>query len=189
MSPVDLHTTRLLLDQPTAGDIDAITAFCQDPLFERYLTTPWPYDRSNAEGFVTQVVPAGWRAEREFTWAVRAEGGGPLLGMMSLRSEHADVGFWMGAPHRGTGYTSEALEAIVHWAFEARSLPRVLWECYVGNLASAGTARRAGFAYMGTGTGLVIGRDGERRTCWQGEITPQTDAALARASWPPETRA
>ncbi len=39
MTPVELRTARLVLSPPTLDDVDAITRYCQDPLFERFLTT------------------------------------------------------------------------------------------------------------------------------------------------------
>ena len=60
MQPLTLRTDRLVLDQPRDGDVDAITEYCQDPLFERYLTVPWPYEREHAVSFVDDYIPAGW---------------------------------------------------------------------------------------------------------------------------------
>lgn len=42
MHPVVLRTERLLLDAVLESDIDDIERYCQDPLFEEYLTIPWP---------------------------------------------------------------------------------------------------------------------------------------------------
>jgi hypothetical protein len=38
--PVELRTARLVLDQLGPADAPLVTTYCQDPLFERYLTTP-----------------------------------------------------------------------------------------------------------------------------------------------------
>ena len=67
MEPVELRTARLVLNQPVESDIDAITSYCQDPLFERYLTVPWPYLREHAAGFVNELVPAWWASGAEMT--------------------------------------------------------------------------------------------------------------------------
>ena len=101
MAPVVLTTARLVLDAPGADDVDRITDYCQDPPFEHYMATPWPYQRSDAVHFVLRVVPAGWTAGTEEAWAIRRDG--DLIGMISARTRHADVGYWLGAPHRGRG--------------------------------------------------------------------------------------
>ena len=71
MRSVTLRSARLVLDQPGERDVDTIARYCTDPLFERYLTTPWPYERRHAEGFVREFVPSGWESGDECTWALR----------------------------------------------------------------------------------------------------------------------
>ncbi|HEU4849226.1 MAG TPA: N-acetyltransferase, partial [Terrimesophilobacter sp.] len=55
-----METGPLLLDQPVAADVDAIARYCQDPVFERFMTLPWPYERKHAAFFVNEYVPGGW---------------------------------------------------------------------------------------------------------------------------------
>ncbi|RIJ43967.1 N-acetyltransferase, partial [Clavibacter lycopersici] len=40
MDPVTLRTPRLTLRPPALGDVDAITAACQDPAIRRYVPVP-----------------------------------------------------------------------------------------------------------------------------------------------------
>jgi RimJ/RimL family protein N-acetyltransferase len=102
VKPVTLATPRLVLDQPTIDDVDLTTEYCQDPLFEKYLTVPWPYTRDDALGFFLDIVPGAWKRDTEYTWAVRA--GGHFIGVIGYRPKGNDIGFWLGAPHRGHGY-------------------------------------------------------------------------------------
>ncbi|MEB4614248.1 GNAT family N-acetyltransferase, partial [Leucobacter sp. M11] len=154
MRTVELRTERLLLDQPREADIDAITAFCQDPLFERFLTTPWPYRREHAEGFIREIVPAAWTDGSEATWAIRlAERPTELLGVVCVGREPRGVGYWQGAAHRGAGIVTEALAAVIDWRERERPFGAepLSWSCFTGNIASARTARAAGFHFLGTG--------------------------------------
>lgn len=178
MIPPSLVTERLVLDQLGPADVDPIAGFCTDPLFERYLTTPWPYLRAHAVGFVESHVPQGWASGSEFTWALRA--GGSFAGVIGIRTSRGDVGFWLGAPHRGRGYMAEALDAVASAWFDAGA--EVLhWECLVGNHASASTARAVGFTYTGEAPAEVPARDGSRPPAWHGILrsgsprTPQPD--------------
>lgn len=180
----ELSTKRLLLNQPGETDLDAITAHCQDPLFERYLTTPWPYLREHAEGFVREIVPAGWADGSEATWAIRLrEYPNELLGVIGVGREPRGVGFWQGAEHRGSGIMTEALGAVLAW--RDRELPfgeePVSWSCFTGNIASARTARAAGFHFLGTGPSPIPARDGSRPPAWLGAHLPGD----GRASWAP----
>jgi RimJ/RimL family protein N-acetyltransferase len=165
-----LRSARLVLDRPGRNDVDDITRYCQDPLFERYLTTPWPYRREHAVGFLEHVVERGWDEEREFAFALRHVEGGPLLGVISWRPGRGDVGFWLGAEHRGEGLMSEALSTLADWVF-ARDVPIIRWECRVGNVASAATARAVGFRYTGEAPVDVPDRNGSRPPGWHGELT------------------
>lgn len=61
MEPFPLAAGPLLLDQPTEADVDAITEYCQDPVFERFLTLPSPYARRAADD---RAPKPGWPALR-----------------------------------------------------------------------------------------------------------------------------
>jgi RimJ/RimL family protein N-acetyltransferase len=171
MTPVELRSARLVLDQPGEADVDEMTRLCQDPVFEAYLTIPWPYERRHAEGFVRDVVPAGWETGAECTWAIRVAEGAPLLGVIGWRNGRSDVGFWLGAEHRRHGYMAEALGTVADWLF-ARDVPVIRWECFAGNTASAATARAVGFRFTGEAPMEIPARDGTRPAGWHGELSP-----------------
>lgn len=180
-NPVVLASGNLLLDQPTTADIALVTQYCQDPLFEHYLTLPWPYQRSDAEFFVTEFVPAGWSSGTEATWALRAEG--RFLGVIGLRRPTGMIGFWLGAEHRGHGWMPRAVTAVVDWASTHGYVDPVRWECVVGNLASMSVARTTGFTFTGTGPATVTSRDGSHPESWHGELH-STDSREPKPGWP-----
>lgn len=186
MEPVELRTERLVLGQPRASDVDAITASLQDPLIERFLSVPWPYERAHAVDFVTGLVPSGWARGTEASWAIRLGADGPLIGMVSLRLQKHDVGFWTGAEHRGLGYMPEAVSRVADWAFEQGETPiaRVLWESVAGNVGSARVARKAGFRFAGTGPSTLPARDGSHPASWFGTLSPEVRSV--HVGWPAE---
>lgn len=183
MIPVTLSTERLTLSAPTTSDIDRIAEYCQDPQFERYMATPWPYERQHAEGFVEVMVPGGWASDEEYTWAIRDGESEELLGMIGWRSERGDVGYWMGAPHRGRGYTREALAAVCEWVFVERGVDRLTWESVAGNLDSARVARSVGFRYVAEAPMLLAFRDGSHPDGWHAELR-RDDDRLVKEGWP-----
>lgn len=180
MKPVTLRTARLVLDQPTLDDVDLCVEYCQDPLFENYMLTPWPYERHHAEDFISNRVPGWWESDDEFTWAVRHDG--VFVGMVGFRTGARDIGYWVGLPHRGKGYMPEAVAAVLDWVFELDDRD-VLWECVPGNAASAAVARKAGFRYTGEGTSLYEHRDRGHVVSWQGAIS-KTDSREQKPGWP-----
>jgi len=181
-----LHLTApgLALTELRESDIDVITAYCQDPVFERFLTTPWPYERAHAEFFVREYAAGGWQRGDEATWAIRETPDGELLGAIGVRRPSGSVGYWLGAPHRGRGLMTAALETVADAAFapDGLALDRLTWECAIGNIASAALARSVGFRYDGEGPGEVPGRDGEPVLSWLGSMTP-LDRGV-RHEWP-----
>lgn len=176
-----MRSERLLLSVPTRADVDAITHYCQDPLFEQNLTTPWPYTREDAQSFV--ALAAQWWAESsEFTFGIRPSSTAALLGMIGWR-QRGDVGFWMGAEHRGRGYTVEALGAVVEWVFSEFDVERVAWETLPGNVPSARVARAGGFRYTGIAPVLVPTRDGSHPDSWHAELLRDDDRD-PKPGWP-----
>jgi RimJ/RimL family protein N-acetyltransferase len=180
MIPVTLTTERLKLDQPTLADVTRIAEYCADPLFETTMNTPWPYERKHAVQFVESLVPIGWEDDREYTWAIRS--GDELLGMIGYREASGDFGYWLGAPHRGLGYMTEAGTAVVDWLF-AQGKASIAWECVPGNVASAGVARKLGFTYTGAGPTSLAAREGAATDAWHG-ILAATDDRAEKPGWP-----
>jgi RimJ/RimL family protein N-acetyltransferase len=183
MKPVTLSTRRLVLDQPSASDCDLIVEYCRDPLFERFLTTPWPYTRRHAESFVEGFVPHGWASDTEYTWALRAVAGAPIMGVIGWRAAESDIGFWLGGIHRGHGYMTEATIAVTDWVFDEAGADTVIWECVVGNAASASTARKAGFRYRGEQPALRASRRGTHPPHWHA-VLKRGDPRDPTVGWP-----
>ncbi|SFR85996.1 Protein N-acetyltransferase, RimJ/RimL family [Agromyces sp. CF514] len=185
VEPVELETPRLVLDLPVPSDADLVTRYCQDPLFEQYLTTPWPYEHAHAESFLGEHVPAGWTSGSELTWAIRTERGGPLLGVISVREAQHEIGFWMGSEHRGAGLMSEAANAVCEWVLSGGigGASTVFWRAVEGNLGSAKVARSAGFRHIEPENPTVPTRDGRGTLpAWFGVRETVVDPR-AEASW------
>ena len=184
MEPFILSAGTLTLDQPTTADVATITEYCQDPVFERFLTLPWPYRSAHAEFFVNEYVPRGWASGDEVTWALR-EPDGAFLGVVGLRAHSAMIGFWLGAPHRGHGYMPLAVSAVADWTFESdyAGLDAIRWEAVRGNTASLAVARKTGFSYTGTGPALVTARDGSSPPSWQA-VLHAGDDRTPKPGWP-----
>lgn len=185
MEPATLTTERLVLSVPRASDVDAVFAACQDAELQRYTTVPVPYTRDDAAGFVDDYVPGSWADDTEYVFAVRAADD-QLRGVVSWQRARGAVGYWMAAQHRGHGYLSEALCAVVDWAFRSDpALETLRWECVAGNLASAGVARAAGFRWVGFGPCVVVDRDGNHPAGWHA-VLQRADLGTVqpRSEWP-----
>ncbi|MBS1904962.1 MAG: GNAT family N-acetyltransferase [Actinobacteria bacterium] len=153
MEPVTLRTPRLILRAPVPGDIDALTAACQDPEIPRWTTVPSPYTSEDAAQFV-RLCEQSWEDGSQAAWTIIADD--TLVGAIGLHriTPHpaggdAEIGYWTAAPARGRGYLSEAAHVVLDWGFTDLGLIRIGWRAVVGNVPSARSARALGFRYEG----------------------------------------
>lgn len=185
MDTVILYADGLVLNQPTEADIPLITKYCQDPLFEKFLTIPWPYSQADAEFFVHEVVHNGWRSGEDLIWAIRHDG--TFLGVISVRAANFMIGYWIGAEHRGAGHMSRAATAVIDWVFESGWSDVVRWEARIGNVGSFAVARTLGFQYTGITPASTASRDGSTPDCWWAELHAEDDRAR-KDGWPEVTQ-
>lgn len=179
MDPVTLTTDRLQLRTFVPEDIDEVYAAAQDPDIQRWTTVPSPYARVDAEYFVQHLVADGWRDDAEYTFAVRTDARGPVVGAVALHHPRAgawEVGFWTTKEYRGRGYMTEAVLGLARWAFTDLACVRLEWRAEAGNHASRAVATKAGFTMEGTLRAALLNK-GVLRDCWIASLLP-TDLAL-----------
>ncbi len=135
----------------------------------------WSSLRLQSRGFLEKWDPA-WAADhltrKAFTnrvyWAQRAISSGnaapfflirrednALLGAITLDNirrgpaQDGTLGYWIGEPYARQGYMREAIEGVVHHAFQTLDLSRVQAACLPENAASRGCLEKSGFKYEG----------------------------------------
>lgn len=183
-----LSDATVWLSRPVGADVDAIVACCRQPSIAEWTVVPAPYRRGDAEQFLREVVNPGWAA-RSPTWALRSSATGPVIGMIGLsvgaHGAVAEIGFWLDAAMRGRGLMTRSVRLVRDFGFAADGLglTRIEWQAYVGNLASAAVARRAGFHYEG-----LLRRAGEQRGMLRDSWIAarlNTDTGSADPGWAP----
>ena len=129
-------------------------------------------------------MPLGWEKDSELTWALR-DLDGEFLGVIGLRLTNSDLGFWLGAPHRGHGYMPAAVRLVTDWVFSTGfgGLTEIHWQAIMGNTASLAVARKAGFTYTGVGPATTASRDGSHPTSWNA-VLRHGDSAAEKPGWP-----
>lgn len=170
----------LVLSAPTADDVDRITDVCQEPDIQFWTTMPSPYRRSDAENFVTGVVPASW-TDGSPVWAIRDDGGARLVGMVGLHGAQdgkAEIGYWLASEARGRGVMSTAVGFVLDAGFHRLGLHTIAWRADAGNWSSWRAVWRHGFRKEGTVRSLNHSR-GEWKDGWIGTLLrddPRTPA-------------
>ncbi len=149
----ELITERLTLRHLREADIPDILESCRDEVTLRYTRIPVGYTRADAEDYLltTRREIAAGRLQR---WAIDASG--VFAGIIELRlpegtpegpGTRAELGYYAAPNARGKGYMTEALRAVLGYAFDplGLGLETVRWTALAGNEPSERVAVKAGF--------------------------------------------
>jgi aminoglycoside 6'-N-acetyltransferase len=126
-----LATQRLVIRRFAARDAEALAAYRSEPETARLQDWACPYPLDEARRFVASLrdlapgTPGTW-----FQFAVQAAGSDALIGDVALRTgrsdpRQAELGFTFAAAHQGRGFATEAVRAVVQYAFETLAMHRV----------------------------------------------------------------
>jgi ribosomal-protein-alanine N-acetyltransferase len=155
---VRIETERLTLRPPVHGDFRAWAGLRErSAAFLVPWEPTWSADHLTRKAFTNRVY-----------WANRSISSGAALPLfLERRSDRAflgaitldnirrgpaqdgTLGYWIGEPFARQGYMHEAIEAVVHYAFETLDLSRIQAACLPENKASRGVLEKCGFKYEG----------------------------------------
>jgi RimJ/RimL family protein N-acetyltransferase len=176
-----LQTPRLLVRPWREDDIPGVYAICQDPEVQRWTTVPSPYQMKDAEWFVREHTPKGFRSGDEATFGIFVKGTGQIAGAVGLGGitsyvvnrgvRTAEIGYWGSPETRGNGYVTEAVREVVRWGFEEVGLGRVVWQAFDGNIPSRRVIEKLGFTIVGRQRASHAHR-GVVRDMWLADILP-----------------
>ncbi|MFZ5878149.1 MAG: GNAT family N-acetyltransferase [Chloroflexota bacterium] len=149
--PILVETERLQLRVPRMEDATAIfTGWAQDPEVTHFLT--WrPHENIGQTEAMLQNAIAQWEGETRFPYMITLKETGEVIGMIDPRIEGTKVaiGYVMGRAHQGHGYMTEALRALIDWAFQQPTIYRVYATTDVENVASRRVMEKAGMSCEG----------------------------------------
>jgi diaminopimelate epimerase len=149
-----LTTERLILRPMTHADAQDVAALAGDKrISDMTLTVPHPYKPEHANAWISTHA-VSHTTNINTVWAMTDKATGELVGTIGLvynRHNGAEVGYWTGVPFWGKGYASEALGAVLAYAFEQRTPPlqRVDAHHFFGNDASGKVMQNAGMVSEG----------------------------------------
>ena len=155
---VRIETERLTLRQPQLTDYREWSGLREE---SAEFLTPWEplwaSDHLSRKGFANRVY-----------WAQRSINGGTALPLFLIRREDqtlvgaitldnirrgpaqaGTLGYWTGAPYIRQGFMREAIEAVVHYAFDKLDLSRIEAACLPANEPSRALLETCGFKYEG----------------------------------------
>lgn len=147
--PFTLTTERLTVRWLTAADAPALFTIFSDPTVMRYWSSPPLTELSQAERMVRNIQE-GYASgdflqlglERRATPGVI---GTCTLFALTFPSRRAEIGYALGRAFWGQGYVTEALRALITYAFTTLNLNRLEADIDPRNNASARVLERLGF--------------------------------------------
>jgi len=141
-----LETERLMLRAPRHEDVKAIARLANDRrIAENTARIPHPYGVQDAETFIA----AANRKDGEATFVVMR--GGTLIGACGIdpREGGLELGYWFGAPFWGRGFATEAVRAVIDYAFGELDHDTLIAGARVSNPASRRVLEKCAFQWTG----------------------------------------
>ena len=144
-----LETARLILRAPRLGDAKVIAALANDRhIAENTARIPHPYKVADAEKFIGGANKNG---EAAFLITLRDKTIIGACGIMFHYDETPELGYWLGVPYWNQGYATEALHALIDYAFTDLPHEALQAGARVTNPASRRVLEKCGFQWTGVG--------------------------------------
>jgi RimJ/RimL family protein N-acetyltransferase len=144
-----LETKRLALRAPRLEDAKTMVALANDRrIAENTARIPHPYKLADAETFISGANKGA--ASAVFLITLR---GDTVIGACSVTAldDQAELGYWLGVRYWGNGYATEALHAVIDYAFTDLGHEALNAGARVTNPASRRVLEKCGFQWTGVG--------------------------------------
>ena len=147
--PEPIETERLLLRRSRPEDAATISAYRSDPNVNRQQG----WDRTDLEGVLADIVEMSGRSPGEpggwVQFTVEERGGGRIVGDVGLSVVDGEpgvikVGYTIDPAFQGLGYATEAIRALVEYAFETLGAEVVRAHASAENAPSIRVAEKVG---------------------------------------------
>jgi RimJ/RimL family protein N-acetyltransferase len=137
-----------------AGDAAEVTRLVSDRrIADTTRNIAHPYRHEMAEQWIASLGP-NFQAGTQATFAVMHAADHTLMGAIGLTiaraDQRAEMGYWLGVPFWGQGYTTEAATALLRYGFTELGLHRIMATHIARNPASGRVMQKIGMRYEGT---------------------------------------
>lgn len=136
------------------NDAEQIQSLANDyEIAKSTLNLPYPYTLEHANSWINQTL-INQRTGDVMNLAITAKFSGEILGVIGLIIDHAnkigEAGYWIGKSSWNKGIATEALKALITYAFEELKLNKVHAKHFTDNPASGCVMQKSGMHLEGT---------------------------------------
>ena len=153
---MELITPRLRIREFDKKDIASLVNNLNNlEVSKTLLKVPYPYNTKEAEWWIKHCKEEMGKTPREnYDLAIELNSeknviGGIALNHVDKYQGTAEIGFWLGQKYWRQGLMTEAIKAVLGFAFNKLSLRRIDWYAFSDNKASNELAGKIGFKYEG----------------------------------------
>src|ERR1700726_4745482 len=141
-----LATARLVLRAPRRSDGRAIATLTNDRrIAANTARIPHPYAIEDAEQFIAAVN----KREGEACFVITLDGAPIGICSVDLREDGPELGYWLGVAYWGHGFVTEAVRALIDYAFGDLEHDTLISGARVNNPASRRVLEKCGFQWTG----------------------------------------
>ena len=154
----EVHGRHVFLRHPAMGDYSAWAEL--RAMSRQHLTVwepQWARDELTRSAFRRRLrqYQRELRDDQGYAFLIFRQGDGRLLGGLSMSNvrrgvaQAASIGYWIGAPHVRRGHMTDAVRAVLPFAFATLGLHRLEAACLPHNRPSTRVLEKAGFKREG----------------------------------------
>jgi RimJ/RimL family protein N-acetyltransferase len=148
MLPGKIATRRLVLRAPMRADVpDLVRLADNKTIAERLANFPSPYTRADAAAFIEIFAQKAEQRPYAITLADRLIG---VVGFSFTEGQSPELGYWLGEPHWGQGFMTEAARALIDAAHATHQYDEIVARALADNAASLRVLEKLGFARLKT---------------------------------------
>jgi len=149
----EITTQRLILRPFHAEDAKRVSELCNNiNIYKSTSSLPYPYPVESALAWI-QNHDENFISDKSYEFAITDKLTGEIYGAIGLsnhkNNKNGEIGYWIGEDYWGKGYATEALRAIVDFAFSVKDYHKVWGRFFDSNPSSGKVMQKVGLVYEG----------------------------------------
>lgn len=152
----EIDTERLRLAPVHGRFAERLWPYAADPQITEFLTWAPHKDVEETGRVLLGLEQANHRGEAAHWCVLKSDEPIGIISIIDIRRRHrtwrldrGELAYWVGRPHQGQGYATEASKAVVAYAREELGLHKVIVAHAAANPASGRIPERLGFRFVG----------------------------------------